>query len=194
MTRQQGIRALIFLVILAAGWFTYAALTSSRRDPNVAPPGVAAHLPGATATARANGPGGTCRLLTTTQIKAALGGTVSAPSGDNLTPGLDRCSWTITGSTLNKKAVVLVVSHSNLPPAKPPHLKQHRGHPSSNASSVQAVPTLDSAATWTPQQRALTWPSGHGSMTLQLVAPQELSLDDTKTLTLLTELAIQSRH
>lgn len=181
--RRTNIVIVVAALIVAA--IVYVSLSEHHRDPNLPPPGVAEHLPGATASAVANGAGGTCHLLDKEKIQAAGGGVVSNTQADSLTPGLDRCSWTVHGSDLAKGDVVVVVTRSDLAPA----VVQHTKASDANKTRLVAVPEVGKGAVWLASQLALSWPDGKGSAAIQILAAHGVEVDPAKALNELTALA-----
>ncbi len=124
------------------------------------PPGLTDHMPGNTADAPANQAGGSCLRLTSTRIQAVFGGQVSSPQADNLTPGLDRCNWTINHSPLSQKPLELTAYRPTV--AGPATGRgQHR--------PAVRVPDLGAGATFTPTTLTLTYTRSSVSVSLQLI-------------------------
>lgn len=177
------------VALLAAVLLTVWILDSGGRDPNKAPPGVADHLPGSSAHGLASGARGTCNLVSQSRLKDALGGTISSPTADNLTPGMDRCTWTAAGSRLAKAPLLIVALRSELaPPVVTPSRTAHSGRKPKKTGLIAAT-SLDPRAVWDASSLSLSWPVKGGSLSLQIVAGHNQDVDPNGALEALEQVA-----
>lgn len=143
-----------------------ASVSACGSNVHASPPGLSDHLPGNTANAPANQTGGTCGLFTTAQIQAIFGGEVSRGQADNLTPGVDRCNWTITKSHLSLKAIELsAVRPITATPAR-----------TEDPKASTAVAGLPRGATYSSLNRTLTYTNGSKALSLELIAPGQTKI------------------
>lgn len=153
------------------------AVAACGANADAPPPGVAAHLPGATAAAPANRPGGACHRLTRAQIRSVLGGSVSTPIADNMTPGLNRCDWRITKSRLDGGSLTLIAFQSDITARLSGTTHQRVLRTAKTKGGTVPVPQLGGGATWEPSQLTLGWPARSGNNRLQLLTPQGIHLN-----------------
>lgn len=81
---------------------TTVACSSANEEANKPPPGLTAHRPGTHATPIAARKGGACELRNQAEIVAGFDARSATPRPDTLSPGSNRCDWTISGSELGK--------------------------------------------------------------------------------------------
>lgn len=141
-------------------------LTACGHDVHASPPGVADHQPGNTRNAPASQPGGTCGLLSSAAIQGAFGRQVSAGTADNLTPGLDRCNWTITHSALCTQPLELTAYRPLNASSTPASSHQH---------GATAVPALGRTATYFPATFTLSYVKDGKTISLELIPAQKLT-------------------
>jgi len=120
MNRERLVWPIVCLILIST-------LTACGTNPNRTPPGISHHLPGKTAGAIAAGKGGACAQIARTSIETAVHGTASAPTPDNLTPGQDRCTWTITRSAIGTGTLIVFqpLTPATTPPTAVPHQRSH---------------------------------------------------------------------
>lgn len=119
------------IALLATG-----VLAGCGADPNSAPPGVAEHVPGRTAGALAAAKGGACNVIPAAVMRRAFEGTVAAPIPDNLTPGLDRCTWRIAKSSIGPGTLIVFRPLAATSPRATPGTTRPHSAPAFNPATL----------------------------------------------------------
>lgn len=166
---------------LALVGLTILAVSACGANPNKPPPGITAQQSLAAKGGLANQPGGTCKLYTTASIRIALGGEVGTPMPDTLTPGFDRCTWTITNSNLG--GTVQLTAYRSTQRLASVNVNHNK--------NLVSEPQLGRNAVWAPATRTLTWPDKNGAMGLQAISTAHVKINPTKSRVALLALAKQ---
>lgn len=170
--------------------FSLAALailciTSCSSGADAPPPGLAAHQSLAAKGGLAAKRTGSCHQFTIAEIRNAFGGHVSAPVPDTLTPGLDRCNWTITNSDLAKAAIELIVY-------RPINAASYGHTPSTRVTaSAKSTQAPGASVTYDPSTRTLTTTRAGQRLSLQLVTTAHTKISAADAKRLLTQLTQQ---
>lgn len=170
-------RGKVAILLIALTILVYVLWGAADRDPNKPPPGMAAQQRLAAKGGLANQDSGTCKTITAAEIQAALGGAISKPMPDTLTPGLDRCTWTITKGKLGAAIRLTAYRVSQAPTA------------GKKGAGITAVPELGSKATWTAAGFTLVIPYNKGVLGLQILPDPKAKLDPRSVRETLVRLA-----
>lgn len=140
-------------------------LSACGSNPGKPPAGVVAQQRMAAKGGLASQPGGTCKVVSVSILKAGFNGSFGEPVPDTLTPGLDRCTWTITASNVGD-TIRLTSYRLTSPPSV-----------SKTGTTLVAVPQLGKGATWSATGFDLIFPYGNGALGLQIIAPVASKVD-----------------
>ena len=154
------------------------------------PPGVAGHLPGATQDSSAKNEAGVCRMVSTQQLRKAFGGTISAANLDDMTPGMDRCTWTVSGSRLANSPFAVVAYSTPLVQGSRPRRTSNEGR--GLPTSPVAVGSLGPSKTWDGQHLDLAWTRRGRSYGLEIVPAGRTHVAQARALQALITLAPRS--